>query len=92
MNKFKYLQLIGTITVFSPIILVVLSVLIFGFGTPTTDEPVEQVVEIKKVNTVPIVQKVEPPVVVKPTPIVVKSPPIIKDTVKTVVGSLDTAK
>ena len=91
MNKFKYLQLIGTITVFSPIILVVLSVLIFGFGTSTTEEPVEQVVEIKKVDTVPIVQKVEP-VVVKPTPIVVKSTPIIKDTVKTVVESLDTAK
>ena len=91
MNKFKYLQLIGTITVFSPIILVVLSVLIFGFGTPTTDEPVEQVVEIKKVDTVSIAQKVEP-VVVKPTPIVVKSPSIIKDTAKTVVGNLDTAK
>ena len=91
MNKFKYLQLIGTITVFSPIILVVLSVLIFGFGTPTTDEPVEQVVEIKKVDTVPIVQKVEP-VVVKPTPIAVKSPLIIKDTAKAVVESLDTAK
>ena len=91
MNKFKYLQLIGTIIVFSPIILVVLSVLIFGFGTPTTNEPVEQVVEIKKVDTVPIVQKVEP-VVVKSTPIVVKSPPIIKDTAKAVVESLDTAK
>ena len=91
MNKFKYLQLIGTITVFSPIILVVLSVLIFGFGTSTTDEPVEQVVEIKKVDTVSIAQKVEP-VVVKPTPIVVKSSLIIKDTAKTVVESLDTAK
>ena len=91
MNKFKYLQLIGTTIVLSPIILVVLSVLIFGFGTPTTDEPVKQVVEIKKVDTVSIVQKVEP-VVVKPTPIVVKSPPIIKDTAKTVVESLDTAK
>ena len=91
MNKFKYLQLIGTITVFSPIILVVLSVLIFGFGTSTTDEPVEQVVEIKKVDTVFIAQKVEP-VVVKPTPIVVKSSPIVKDTAKTVVESLDTAK
>ena len=91
MNKFKYLQLIGTITVFSPIILVVLSVLIFGFGTSTTDEPDVQVVEIKKVDTVSIVQKVEP-VVVKPTPIIVKSSPIIKDTVKTVVESLDTAK
>jgi len=91
MNKFKYLQLIGTITVFSPIILVVLSVLIFGFGTPTTNEPVPQVVEIKKVDTVPVVQKVEP-VVVKPTPIVVKPSPIIKDTAKPVVESLDTAK
>ena len=91
MNKFKYLQLIGTITVFSPIILVVLSVLIFGFGTPTTNELVEQVVEIKKVDTVPVVQKVEP-VVVKPTPIVIKPSPIIKDTVKPVVESLDTAK
>jgi hypothetical protein len=77
--------------VFSPIILVVLSVLIFGFGTPTTNKPVEQVVDIKKVDTVSIAQKVEP-VVVKPTPIVVKSSPIVKDTVKPVVESLDTAK
>jgi hypothetical protein len=91
MNKFKYLQLIGTITVFSPIILVVLSVLIFGFGTPTTNETDVQVVEIKKVDTVSIAQKVEP-VVVKPTPTVVKPSPIIKDTVKSVVESLDTAK
>jgi len=91
MNKFKYLQLIGTTIVFSPIILVVLSVLIFGFGTPSTNEPAEQVVEIKKVDTVSIAQKVEP-VVVKPTPIVVKPSPIVKDTVKPVVESLDTAK
>ncbi len=91
MNKFKYLQLIGTITVFSPIILVVLSVLIFGFGTPTTNETDVQVVEIKKVDTVSIAQKVEP-VVVKPTPIVIKPSPIIKDTVKPVVESLDTTK
>jgi hypothetical protein len=91
MNKFKYLQLIGTITVFSPIILVVLSVLIFGFGTPSTNEQAEQVVEIKKVDTVSIAQKVEP-VVVKSTPIVVKSSPIVKDTAKPVVESLDTAK
>jgi hypothetical protein len=91
MNKFKYLQLIGTITVFSPIILVVLSVLIFGFGTPTTNETDVQVVEIKKVDTVSIAQKVEP-VVVKPTPTVVKPSPIIKDTVKPVVESLDTTK
>jgi hypothetical protein len=91
MNKFKYLQLIGTITVFSPIILVVLSVLIFGFGTPSTNKPDVQVVEIKKVDTVSIAQKVEP-VVVKPTPIVVKPSPIVKDTAKPVVESLDTAK
>ena len=91
MNKFKYLQLIGTTIIFSPIILVVLSVLIFGFGTPSTNEPVEQVVEIKKVDTVSIAQKVEP-VVVKPTPIVVKPSPIVKDTAKPVVESLDTAK
>ena len=91
MNKFKYLQLIGTITVLSPIILVVLSVLIFGFGTPTTNETDVQVVEIKKVDTVSIAQKVEP-VVVKSTPIVVKPSPIVKDTVKPVVESLDTTK
>ena len=91
MNKFKYLQLIGTTIVFSPIILVVLSVLIFGFGTSSTKKPIEQVVEIKKVDTVSTAQKVEP-VVVKPTPIVVKSSLIIKDTAKTVVESLDTAK
>ena len=54
-------------------------------------KPVEQVVEIKKVDTVSIAQKVKP-VVVKPTPIVVKSTPIIKDTAKTVVESLDTVK
>jgi hypothetical protein len=70
---------------------VVLSVLIFGFGTSTTDKPVTQVVEIKKIDTVPVVQKVEP-VVVKPTPIVVKSSPIVKDTAKPVVESLDTVK
>jgi hypothetical protein len=43
MNKFKYLQTVGTITVLSPIILVVLAVLIYAASSSTSVE-VEEVV------------------------------------------------
>ncbi len=98
MNKFKYLQTVGTITVLSPIILVTLATLIYVANSSTSVE-VKEVVEVeKKQDTVkPVVLTNKPtpvkpaPAVAKPAPVVVATP-VIKDTVKSVVNTLDTTK
>ena len=99
MNKFKYLQTVGTITVLSPVILVVLAVLIYTANVFTSVEVEEEVVVVeKKQDTVkPVVLTNKPapvkpaPVVAKPAPVVVATP-VVKDTVKSVVNTLDTTK
>jgi len=98
MNKFKYLQIVGTITVLSPIILLTLATLIYVANSSNSVE-VEEVVEVeKKQDTVkPVVLTNKPtpvkpaPVVAKPAPVVVATP-VVKDTVKSVVNTLDTTK
>jgi len=95
MNKFKHLQIVGTLTVLSPIILVIGATLIFWATLASKPEVVEEeVAEVKTPDTVVVVQEVKPaPVVVKPVPVVKPTPvPVVKDTVKAVVESLDTTK
>jgi len=99
MNKFKYLQTVGTITVLSPVILVTLATLIYVANSSNSVEVEEEIVEVeKKQDTVkPVVLTNKPapvkpaPVVAKPAPVVVATP-VIKDTVKSVVNTLDTTK
>lgn len=98
MNKFKYLQIVGTITVLSPIILVVLATLIYVANSSNSVE-VEEVVEVeKKQDTVKPVVLINQPAPVKPAPVVAKpapvvvATPVVKDTVKSVVNTLDTTK
>ena len=98
MNKFKYLQVVGTITVLSPVILVTLATLIYVANSSNSVE-VEEVVEVEKkqdtVKPVVLINKPAPvksaPVVAKLSPVVVATP-VIKDTVKSVVNTLDTTK
>jgi hypothetical protein len=95
MNKFKHLQIVGTLTVLSPIILVIGAILIFWATLASKPEVVvEEVAEVKIPDTVVVVQKVKPtPVITKPAPVVKPTPvPVVKDTVKVVVESLDTTK
>jgi len=98
MNKFKHLQIVGTLTVLSPIILVIGAILIFWATSASKPEVVEEIVEVEKPDTVIVVQETKPsPVVVKPIPVVKPTPvplpvPVVKDTVKTVIESLDTVK
>lgn len=94
MNKFKYLQVVGTITVLSPVILVVIAALTFWAGSASQSEVVEEVVEVKQPDTVVVIQEVKPaPVAAKPAPVVKPTPvSVVKDTVKAVVESLDTTK
>lgn len=98
MNKFKYLQVVGTITVLSPVILVTLATLIYVANSSNSVE-VEEVVEVeKKQDTVKPVVLINQPAPVKPAPAVAKpapvvvATPVIKDTVKPVVNTLDTTK
>ncbi len=99
MNKFKYLQVVGTITVLSPIILVTLATLIYAANSSTSVEVEEVVVVVeKKQDTVKPVVLINQPAPVKPAPVVAKpapvvvATPVVKDTVKSVVNTLDTTK
>jgi len=99
MNKFKYLQVVGTITVLSPIILVALATLIYVANSSTSVEVEEEVVVVeKKQDTVKPVVLINQPAPVKPAPVVAKpapvvvATPVVKDTVKSVVNTLDTTK
>ena len=99
MNKFKYLQTVGTITVLSPIIMVVLATLIYVINSSTSVKVEKEVVVVeKKQDTVkPVVLINQPtpikssPVIIKPVPVVIVTP-VVKDTVKPIVKSLDTVK
>ncbi len=98
MNKFKYLQTVGTITVLSPIILLTLATLIY-VANSSNSVKVEEVVEVeKKQDTVKPVVLINQPAPVKPAPVVAKpapvvvATPVVKDTVKSVVNTLDTTK
>ena len=100
MNKFKSLQIIGTITVLSPIIIAVLAVLIYTaniFASVEVEEEVVVEVEKKQDTVKPVVLINQPapvkpaPVVAKPAPVVIATP-VVKDTVKSVVNTLDTTK
>ena len=98
MNKFKYLQTVGTITVLSPVILVALATLIYVANSSNSVE-IEEVVEVeKKQDTVKPVVLINQPAPVKPAPVVAKpapvvvATPVVKDTVKSVVNTLDTTK
>jgi hypothetical protein len=94
MNKFKHLQIVGTLTVLSPIILVIGAALIFWTTLASKPEVIKEIVEIEKPDTAVVIQEAKPaPVVVKSVPVVKPTPvPIVKDTVKAVAESLDTVK
>ncbi len=72
--------------------------MIFWATSASKPEVVEEIVEVEKPDTVIVVQETKPsPVVVKPIPVVKPTPvplpvPVVKDTVKTVIESLDTVK
>ena len=91
MNKFKHLQIVGTLTVLSPIILVISAILIFWTTSALKPEVVEEVVEVEKPDTVIVVKETKPAPVVKPAPVPLPVL-VVKDTVKTVIESLDTVK
>jgi hypothetical protein len=97
MNKFKYLQTVGTLTVLSPVILITLAILIYASNIFTSVK-VEEVVVEKQQDTVKPVVLINQPIPVKPAPIaakpapVVTVTPVVKDTVKPIVNILDTIK
>jgi len=105
MNKFKYLQTIGTVTVFLPAILAIGGAITYTFSTSkeVETEAVTVAVETPKVDTVVVVKEVAPvapptPAVKKPTPVPAPAPApeppkIVKDTViEKVAAELDTTK
>lgn len=103
MNKFKRLQLAGTLVLASPAILVGLAVMAFYFPSYPQEDLAESIQasapEAVKADTVIVVKEIEKvappaPVVKKPVaiPVPAPTPPVIKDTVKKVTAELDTIK
>ena len=104
MNKFKRLQLAGTLVIASPAILVGLAVMAFYFPSYPEEDLAESIQasapEAVKADTVIVlkeVEKVAPPAPVVKKPVAVPPPPpppppVIKDTAKKVTAELDTAK
>jgi hypothetical protein len=98
MNKFKQLQLAGTLIVLTPVLLVAGAVGIYNLPESQEVEVVEEVVlKAPKADTVIVVKEVEkvaPPVpaVKKPVPPPPPPPLVVKDTVQKVAEKLDTIK
>ncbi len=100
MNKFKYLQIIGTITVFLPAILVIGAAIVYTFGTSeVVEEPTEETAQ--KPDTAkpakPLILALPAPApapaVKKPAPAPAPEPvKVVKDTVVKPAVELDTAK
>ena len=103
MNKFKQLQLAGTLIVLTPVILVAGAVGIYNFPESVEVEVVEvEDAKAPKADTVVVVKEVEkvaPPAPVIKKPVAVPPPPppapapvAVKDTVEKVAEKLDTIK
>ena len=83
MNKFKRLQILGTIVLASPILFVTISVGAYNSMNSTSKTVKEEVVEVeekveKKVDTVVVIKEVPPPVPVVKKPVVVPPSPTPK--------------
>ena len=98
MNKFKYLQLVGTLTTLIPVAVIAGMGIVYSLpkapqAIDTTAVP--EVLQLPKTDTVVIVKEIQkvalPPAIVQkplPTPI----PVAIKDTAEKIALKLDTAK
>ena len=107
MNKFNRLQLLGTLVVASPVLIVLGGIAIYHTDFSSTKkvevEIVETVAVAPKVDTVVVVKEVpapapppapvvKKPVAVPPPPPPAPAPVAVKDTVEKVAEKLDTIK
>jgi len=102
MNKFKYLQIIGTITVFLPAILVIGAIVTYTLSTSeVVEEPTEETTQkpdtAKPVKPLILALPAPAPVVKKPVPVPPPAPApepvkVAKDTVVKPATELDTTK
>ncbi len=98
MNKFKYLQLVGTLTILIPIAVIAGMGVVYSLpkapqAIDTTTVP--EVLQLPKTDTVVIVREVQkvalpPAIVQKPLPATI--PVSIKDTAEKIAVKLDTAQ
>jgi len=98
MNKFKYLQLIGTLTILIPVAVIAGMGVVYSLpkapqAIDTTTVP--EVLQLPKTDTVVIVREVQkvalpPAIVQKPLPTTI--PVSIKDTAEKIAVKLDTAQ
>ena len=104
MNKFKYLQIVGTITVLSPVLLLGTASVIYVLSTSQGVEVVETESDVKQDTAKPVQPLIlalpapaPAPVVKKPVPVPPPAPAqepvkVAKDTVAQPAVELDTAK
>ncbi len=104
MNKFKYLQIVGTITVLSPVLLLGTATVIYALSTSQEVEVVETESDVKQDTAKPVKPLVlalpapaPAPAVKKPVPVPPPAPApepvkVAKDTVVKPAAELDTTK
>jgi len=105
MNKFKYLQIVGTITVLSPVLLLGTATVIYTLSTSQEVEVVETESDVKQDTAKPVKPLIlalpapaaPAPVVKKPVPVPPPAPApepvkVVKDTVVKPAAELDTTK
>lgn len=98
MNKFKYLRLVGTLTILVPVAIIAGMGAVYSLPKPPQSidtTSVSVVLELPKTDTVIIVKEIQkvalPPAIIQkplPTPV----PVVIKDTAEKIAVKLDTAK
>lgn len=98
MNKFKYLQLVGTLTILVPVAIIAGMGVVYSLPKPPQaidTAAVPAVLELSKTDTVVIVKEIQkvalpPAIIQKPLPTLI--PVVIKDTAEKIAVKLDTAK
>ena len=98
MNKFKYLQLVGTLTILVPVAIIAGMGVVYSLPKPPQSidtAAVPAVLELPKTDTVIVVKEIHkvalPPAIIQkplPTPV----PVVIKDTAEKITVELDTVK
>ena len=98
MNKFKYLQLVGTLTILVPVAIIAGMGVVYSLPKPPQSidtVAVPTILELPKTDTVVVVKEIQkvalPPAIIQkalPTPV----PVVIKDTAEKIAVELDTVK
>lgn len=98
MNKFKYLQLVGTLTILIPVVAIAGMGVVCSLPKPPQSidtDTIPVALELPKTDTVVVIKEIQkvalpPAIIQKPLPTLI--PVVIKDTAEKIAVELDTVK